>query len=141
MAEPIDMDKLLAFASACERLATAAFATAQREHDAGRIDSSAFNIAYGDYTNAMQGARDIAYRASHQLAQLLAAGPDLSSLVGETANLDAKLQKIQAWERDLSISLKVLTGVASVAAAAIDPAQMSPTAALKTIAGLVGSLA
>ena len=129
----IDTDSLaevLLLAQACEDVARATLGVAQSQLRTKVITQDVFDQIFGDYSIAMQKARDMYYQASHGLAQQIMHSADLKTLASETAELKKSLAHLQKAEHVLSISFGVVTVVAAVTTAVITPSSVTLQAAL-----------
>ncbi|HEX2690611.1 MAG TPA: hypothetical protein VHN14_28540 [Kofleriaceae bacterium] len=120
----IDNDSLtevLQLAQTCEDVARATLTVAQNQLRTKLIAQDAFDQVFQDYGVAMQKARDMYYQASHGLVQQILSSTDLKVLVIQTAELKAALVNLKEAEHVLSISVGVVTLIASVATAVITP--------------------
>jgi hypothetical protein len=127
----IDSDSLaevLKLAQACEDVARATLTVGQNQLRSKLIAQDIFDQVFQDYGVAMQKARDMYYQASHTLAQEIIHGADLKTLIDQTAELKHALVNLQKAEHVLSISIGVVTLVATIATAVLTPT----TAALQT---------
>lgn len=131
---PTKVDSIFRLAQAYEETAGEIIDLALAQQRAGLLSQSEFNQVYQDYMSIMQRARDMYYGASHQLAQSIATEADVAALSTATDDLKKTLTGLQTTEKAISIALKVLTVVGTVAAAVLDPTHVSVAAAAASIA-------